>query len=101
VLACRLHGKRPVTIIGFGIGARVVVKCLLHLASMGVRGTGIVETAVCMGTPLPASPETWDRAASVCGFRLVNVYSESDWVLAFLYRSSSFSRCRDPLNPKP
>ena len=92
VLASRVHGHRPVTLVGFGMGARVVFKCLTYLAQMGVTGAGVVETAVCMGTPLPAAPQDWDIAASVCGFRLVNVYSESDWVLAFLYRSSSLSR---------
>ena len=99
VLASRIHGNRPVTLIGFGIGARIVLKCLLYLSEMGPAGCGLVETAVCMGTPLPASPKEWDRAASVCGFRLVNVYCESDWVLAFLYRSSSFSRYVAGLQP--
>ena len=91
-LALRLHGHRPVTLVGFGMGARLIFKCLLYLSELGPRGHGLVETAVCMGTPLPASPKEWYRAQAMCGYRLVNVYSRSDWVLAFLYRSSSFSR---------
>ena len=61
-LALRLHGHRPVTLVGFGMGARLVFNCLLYLSEMGPRGHGVVESAVCMGTPLPASPKEWYRA---------------------------------------
>eukprot|EP00960_Hanusia_phi_P025482 745677-Hanusia_phi.AAC.1 len=91
-LASRVQGYRPVTLVGFGVGARMIFKCLLELSKLGAEGAGIVETAICMGTPCPATPKDWRRASSVCGHRLVNAYCETDWVLSFLYRSSSFSR---------
>ncbi|EKX40385.1 hypothetical protein GUITHDRAFT_154173 [Guillardia theta CCMP2712] len=91
-LASRVQGYRPVTLVGFGVGARMIFKCLLELSKLGAEGAGIVETAICMGTPCPANPKDWRRASSVCGHRLVNAYCQTDWVLSFLYRSSSFSR---------
>ena len=50
------------SLVGFGMGARLVFKCLLYLSEMGTHGHGVVESAVCMGTPLPASPKEWYRA---------------------------------------
>ena len=38
LLASRLHGHRPVTLVGFGLGARVIMQCLLHLHAMGEPG---------------------------------------------------------------
>mmetsp|Transcript_39697 Transcript_39697/g.61962 ORF Transcript_39697/g.61962 Transcript_39697/m.61962 type:complete len:290 (+) Transcript_39697:414-1283(+) len=92
VLMQRVHGFRPVTLVGFGLGARVIHKCLLHLAELGPDGRGIVETAACLGTPVGAVPEKWARAASVCSHRLINGYCEDDWVLALIYRASSLRR---------
>ncbi|KAJ1472636.1 hypothetical protein T484DRAFT_1839462 [Baffinella frigidus] len=36
-LAARTQGHRPVTLVGFGMGARVIHKCLLHLSRMGPK----------------------------------------------------------------
>lgn len=71
VLATRVHGYRPVTLVGFGMGARVILHCLLHLARMGDAGRGIIETAVCLGTPYSASPQVWEKASSVVSYRYV------------------------------
>ena len=86
----RVHGNRPVTLVGYGMGARVIIKCLLALAE-APRGSGhgIVETAVLMGTPYPADGLEWAKASSVCAFRLVNAYNSRDWLLAFAYRATS------------
>ena len=62
-LLARAHGHRPVTLVGYGMGARVVVACLARMAGRGAAGRGIVETAVCLGTPLPADPGVWHRAS--------------------------------------
>jgi hypothetical protein len=37
----------------------------------------------------------------VCAHRLVNAYSRTDWVLALVYRSASFSRNVAGLQPVP
>lgn len=91
VLSQRVHGHRPVTLIGYGMGARVIISALVELAKMGKVGHGIVETAVCLGTPYSASSHAWEQASTVVSHRLVNGYSEKDWILAFVFRSSSFS----------
>jgi hypothetical protein len=69
VLSQRVHGHRPVTLVGFGMGARVILQCLLHLSCMGEAGMGIVETAVCFGTPYAATPKVWERASTVVSYR--------------------------------
>lgn len=99
VLSQRLHGHRPVTLVGFGMGARIIITCLMELAKMGKSGHGIVETAVCLGTPYSASPRVWEQASSVVSHRLVNGYSEKDWILAFVFRSSSFRATVAGLQP--
>lgn len=42
-----------------------------------------------MGAPVPTSREDWKAIRSVVAGRVVNVYSGSDYILAFLYRTSS------------
>jgi len=88
----RAHGYRPITLVGFGMGARLIFKCLLHLAKNGAQGRGIVETAICLGTPDNSNPQDWETAASVCGHRLVNGYCQNDWVLGFIYRAGQLLR---------
>jgi hypothetical protein len=78
-LSGRVQGSRPVTLVGYGMGARVIIGCLLSLSEMGAKGRGIVETAVCLGTPFPASAAAWDRASGVCSHRLVNGFSGRTW----------------------
>lgn len=39
-----------------------------------------------MGTPFTGEVSYWEKAASVCAHRLVNVYCKTDWVLALAYR---------------
>lgn len=83
----RAQGERPVTLIGYSLGARVIWSCLTTLAKK--RGFGFVESAVMMGSPLPSDVDTWRQMRTAVTGRLINVYSENDYLLAFLYRSAS------------
>ena len=83
----RAQGERPVTLIGYSLGARVIWSCLMTLAKK--RGFGFVESAVLMGSPVPSDINTWRAMRATVSGRLVNVYSENDYLLAFLYRSAS------------
>ncbi|KAG4221158.1 hypothetical protein PC116_g30365 [Phytophthora cactorum] len=42
-----------------------------------------------LGAPTPSSSADWRRVRSVVAGRVVNAYSANDYILAFLYRSSS------------
>lgn len=83
----RVQGERGVTLIGYSLGARVIYTCLMSLAER--RAFGIVENVVLMGTPAPSDGRVWTALRSVVAGRVVNVFSENDYILAFLYRTSS------------
>jgi hypothetical protein len=83
----KTQGERPVTLVGFSLGARVIYACLLSLAERGAFG--LVENVVLFGAPVPASKEAWKSIRAVVAGRVVNVYSSQDYILAFLYRTSS------------
>ena len=82
-----VQGERPVTLIGYSLGARVIWSCLTSLAKR--KAFGLVESAVLMGAPIPSDTSTWRSMRSTVSGRLINVYSENDYLLAFLYRTSS------------
>ncbi|KAK6955246.1 hypothetical protein Daesc_002877 [Daldinia eschscholtzii] len=88
VLINRIYGERPVTLIGYSLGARVIYCCLMILAEK--RAFGLVENAVLIGAPCPSEVRVWATMKSVVASRLVNVFSTKDYMLGFLYRSSSW-----------
>jgi hypothetical protein len=81
-----VQGKRPVTLAGYSVGARVIYACLFELAEQ--HAFGLVESVVMMGAPVPADSKPWRQIRSVVVGRVVNVYSTEDYVLGFLYRST-------------
>eukprot|EP00474_Spongospora_subterranea_P009517 CRZ09975.1 hypothetical protein [Spongospora subterranea] len=88
-LLARSHGHRPVTLVGFSVGARVIYKALLELSAKGKEGQGIVQDAILLGCPESAKPDVWGRMQTVVAGRLINGYSKSDWVLRFIFRAAS------------
>lgn len=83
----KVQGERPVTLIGYSLGARVVYFCLKTLAER--KAFGLVDTVVLIGAPVPSNKKHWQVMRSVVSGKLFNVYSEQDWILAFLYRATS------------
>ncbi|KAJ4422187.1 hypothetical protein N0V82_003157 [Gnomoniopsis sp. IMI 355080] len=83
----KVQGERPVTLIGYSLGARVIYSCLNELANR--KAFGLVESVCLMGAPVPSDPIYWRRIRSVVAGRVVNVYSTKDYLLAFLYRANS------------
>ena len=123
------QGGRPVTLVGYSLGALVIFTCLQELArtalneladfnasvddlSLGgsessantadrlnnlsqtyqpaLNTFGIIENVLLMGLPthLPA-PSVWNQLRLLVSGRFIHCYSQSDWVLKFLYRTSS------------
>ncbi|EFX72133.1 hypothetical protein DAPPUDRAFT_326548 [Daphnia pulex] len=80
-------GRRPVTLLGFSLGARVVYFCLKELHRRG--GRGIVQDAVLIGTPVTGNASEWRPLLDVVAGRLVNAFSRNDWVLKIVYRTAS------------
>ncbi|KAI8964732.1 DUF726-domain-containing protein [Daldinia sp. FL1419] len=86
-LVNKAQGERPVTLIGYSLGAKVIYVCLQQLAKR--KAFGLIENAIMLGAPTPSSSADWRRIRSVVSGRVVNAYSPNDYILAFLYRSSS------------
>ncbi|KAF2753188.1 DUF726-domain-containing protein [Pseudovirgaria hyperparasitica] len=83
----RVQGERPVSLVGYSLGARVLWFALLRLAECGAFG--LVESVVFMGAPVPADEGQWRKVrAVVCG-RVVNAYSGDDWILGLVYRAGA------------
>lgn len=81
-----LHGDRPVTLIGYSLGARLVFYCLLELERHNARG--IVEHAIMLGAPVRFSVKEWTAARQAVSGRIINGYSKTDWILGFFYKST-------------
>ena len=95
----RTQGERPVTLVGYSLGARVIWSCLTTLAER--RVFGLVESAVLIGSPSPSDISTWRLMRTAVSGRLVNVYSTNDYLLAFLHRASSLQYGVAGLAPIP
>lgn len=91
VLLSGLQGNRPVTLMGFSLGARVIFKCLEELAKKGDNGR-IVERVVLLGAPLSIETQRWQTVRKVVAGRFINAYSTNDWLLAVVYRASLMSQ---------
>ena len=86
-LISKAQGERPVSLVGYSLGGRVIYSCLLALAER--KAFGLIDSVVVMGAPMPSDATDWRTLRSVVSGRFVNVYSENDYMLAFLYRTSS------------
>lgn len=87
VLLKGLQGNRPVTLIGFSLGARVIFRCLEEL-SKKEESASIVERVVLLGAPITLDTERWKTARKMVAGRFINFYSTNDWILGIVFRSS-------------
>ncbi|ONI32518.1 hypothetical protein PRUPE_1G370800 [Prunus persica] len=99
VLLKGLQGNRPVTLIGFSLGARVVFKCLQCLAETEGDNAGLVERVVLLGAPISIEEENWTDARKMVAGRFVNAYSISDWTLGIAFRASLLSQGLGGIQP--
>jgi len=88
--------RRPVTLIGYGIGARVIVHCLETLVAEYKQYAnkdfirGLVENVVLMGTPYGTNTAAWRELRSIIPGRFINCYSTRDWLLALMFRQCTW-----------
>uniref|UniRef100_A0A8D8ZQY6 Transmembrane and coiled-coil domain-containing protein 4 n=1 Tax=Cacopsylla melanoneura TaxID=428564 RepID=A0A8D8ZQY6_9HEMI len=88
ILLTKTHGNRPVTLIGYSLGARVIFYCLREMSTRNCC-EGIIQDVVLIGAPCSGNRQEWSKFTKVVAGRIVNGYSRSDWLLKFLYRTLS------------
>jgi pimeloyl-ACP methyl ester carboxylesterase len=70
---------RPVTLVGYSLGARVIAYALLTLSKN--KAYGLVDSVYLAGAPVVFTADEWAQCAEVVENRFVNGYSSVDWVL--------------------
>lgn len=88
VLLAREQGNRPVSLIGFSMGARVIFYCLEEL-SKRKGGEGLIEDVILLGAPVSGDPNSWMPFSKIVAGKIVNGYSRGDWLLKFLFRTAN------------
>ncbi|KAK9486361.1 hypothetical protein V1527DRAFT_495876 [Lipomyces starkeyi] len=80
-------GVRPVTLVGFSLGARVIASCLIELSKR--NAFGLVQNVYIFGSPVVVKRDQFVKASSVVSGRFLNGYSRRDWILGYLFRATS------------
>lgn len=103
------HGRRPISLIGFGLGAVVCFTAACDIAaataaastppllafaveadaaarSRPLEAAAILQDVVLMGAPLPTELGEWAAVRRAASGRVVNCYTTNDLVLTFMYR---------------
>lgn len=80
-------GARPITLVGFSIGARVIYACLQELAKRGA--ISLVQNVFLFGSPMVVNKDEYIKARSVVSGRFVNGFATNDWILGYLFRATA------------
>jgi hypothetical protein len=86
-LVDRNLGTRPITLVGYSLGSRVIFSCLRELARKGAFG--LVQNVYLFGSPIVANRDDYLKARAVVSGRFVNGYARNDWILGYLFRLTS------------
>ncbi|KAI5954832.1 hypothetical protein KGF57_003856 [Candida theae] len=79
-------GVRPITLVGFSLGARLIYSCLIEMAQRG--GYGLIENVILLGAPIAIDVDHLAQARSVVSGKFINGYSKKDWILGYLFRAT-------------
>ncbi|KAF8212107.1 hypothetical protein K438DRAFT_1902933 [Mycena galopus ATCC 62051] len=91
LLANRVFGNRPVTLTGYSLGL-VIFEALKYLTTLPPsQTTHLIEDVFLFGTPVPTDPAAWTSIRRLASGRVINGYSEDDYVLGVLSRLSNVS----------
>ncbi|ESZ98631.1 hypothetical protein SBOR_1001 [Sclerotinia borealis F-4128] len=93
----RAQGERPVMLVGFSLGSRVIYSCLRSLAER--HAFGLVDSVVLIGSPIPSSTLSLLPLRTVISGPILNIYNPNDLLLAFLYRFNSLQYGISGLQP--
>ena len=78
--------SRPISLIGFSLGCRIIYKCLKELSNKKVY----VHNVFLLGGAVNGKLGKWEKCKGAVLGRFVNVYSEKDYILKFLYPILTF-----------
>lgn len=107
-------GNRPVTLVGFSFGARVIYFCLKEMSlyqekwealeeaggrkkkksatdeeeeeKFTCEPASVIEDVIMMGAPLHLNLTTWMKCRQIVAGRFVNVYSRNDLMLSLMFK---------------
>ncbi|KAK8097129.1 hypothetical protein PG999_013073 [Apiospora kogelbergensis] len=77
-------GTRPITLVGYSLGSRVIFSCLLELARKGAYG--LIQNVYLFGSPLITKKDEWLKCRTVVSGRFLSGYNRNDWILGYLFR---------------
>lgn len=102
LLAQRVLGNRPITLVGYSLGSLVIFEALQYLSSLPPSETGrVVQDVYLFGTPVSTDEAQWTAARRVVAGRLVNGYGANDYILAVLTRLSDITWDVAGMGPVP
>ncbi|BGP23253.1 DUF726 domain protein [Rhodotorula toruloides] len=87
ILMNRRLGVRPVSLVGFSLGARVIFFALVELAK--ANAFGVVQEVYLFGATVTASNKVWRQVRGIVAGRFVNGFAMNDWVLGYLFRATT------------
>lgn len=77
-------GTRPITLVGYSLGSRVIFSCLLELARKGALG--LIQNVYMFGSPIVVKQDEYLKVRTVIAGRMVNGFHRNDWILGYLFR---------------
>ncbi|KAI9291559.1 DUF726-domain-containing protein [Neoconidiobolus thromboides FSU 785] len=92
------QGHRPVNLVGFSLGARVIFYCLEELllrSENNFQLFDIIENVVLLGAPITCDKKRWKAVRTLISGRFINGYIEQDWILSFLHRATSLMKMKE------
>eukprot|EP01132_Coremiostelium_polycephalum_P004264 gene4264-5336_t len=85
-------GNRPLTLIGTGMGSRLIFYALEELARQSPQnpiGYSLIEMVIFIGSPIPSDTKRWSKIIELISGRVINCYSPNDMVLKYVCRSAN------------
>lgn len=90
VLIERSCGKRPVSLLGWSHGSRVIFSALEYLNKISNDDyRGIIQNVYLIGSPVTSKSKRWAAVRPLIAGRMVNCYSTADWLLPIIHRAAT------------